>query len=318
VRSLGYFLASEEHDPRTLVANARRAEELGFEFALISDHFHPWIDRQGQSPFVWAVIGGIAQATSRLRLGTAVTCPIIRIHPVIVAQAAATAAAMMPGRFMLGVGTGENLNEHITGAKWPRAGTRLQMLEEAVSVIRLLWEGGVRNHEGKHFTVENARIYTLPDEPPPLLVGATGPRALALAGRIGDGLITLYVDRALVDRFRAAGGEDKARYGLLAVCWADSEAAARRIVLEYWPNAGLPGGFVEELALPRHVERASSWVDESALNGIVFGPDADRHVTAIEQAFAAGYDHVCVCQLGPDQDGFFGFYEREVLPRFAL
>src|SRR5881227_3193228 len=171
---IGYALSSEEHGPRELVAQARRAEEVDFAFALISDHFHPWTDRQGQSAFVWSVIGGIAQATSRLRLGTGVTCPTIRIHPAIVAQAAATAAAMMPGRFFLGVGSGENLNEHILGDRWPFPDERIEMLEEAIEVIRQLWEGGYQTHRGRHYRVEKARIYTLPEELPPIAVAAAG------------------------------------------------------------------------------------------------------------------------------------------------
>src|SRR5437764_8766198 len=160
---IGYKLSSEEHRPQDLVHNAQRAEAAGFPFALISDHYHPWIDRQGQAPFVWAVIGGLAQVTKRMRIGTAVTCPIIRTHPAIIAQAAATAAAMLPGRFMFGVGSGENLNEHVVGQRWPTADVRREMLEEAVEVIRLLWQGGQQDHRGRFFTVENARLYTRPD-----------------------------------------------------------------------------------------------------------------------------------------------------------
>src|SRR5256714_6535348 len=164
---IGYTLSSEEFGPRDLVRFAQRAEETGFSFALVSDHFHPWIDAQGESPFVWSVIGGVAQATERLRLGTGVTCPLIRIHPGLVAQAAATCEAMMPGRFFLGVGTGENLNEHIFGDRWPAPDERIEMLEEAIDVIRLLWRGGTQTHRGKHYTVDHACIYTLPDPPPP-------------------------------------------------------------------------------------------------------------------------------------------------------
>src|ERR671937_854949 len=160
---IGYTLSSEEFGPRDLVRFARRAEEVGFGFALVSDHYHPWIDRQGHSPFVWTVIGAVAQATERLQLGTGVTCPLIRIHPAIVAQAAATSAALMPGRFLLGLGTGENLNEHILGDRWPAPDERIEMLEEAVEVIRELWQGGYQTHRGKHYRVEKARIYTLQD-----------------------------------------------------------------------------------------------------------------------------------------------------------
>ena len=159
---LGYALSSEEHAPGELVRNAARAEEAGFTFALISDHIHPWVDAQGHSAFVWSAIGAIAQATEGLKLGTGVTCPMIRIHPAIVAHAAATCAVLMEGRFFLGVGSGENLNEHVTGAKWPAPDERLEMLEEAVQVIRLLWKGGYQTHRGNHYTVEHTRIFTCP------------------------------------------------------------------------------------------------------------------------------------------------------------
>src|SRR5438105_12844235 len=195
---LGYALSSEEHPPAELVRLARAAEDAGFSFALISDHFHPWTDRQGESAFVWSVVGAIAEATERLRLGTGVTCPTIRIHPAIVAQAAATCAALMPGRFFLGVGTGENLNEHVLGDRWPGAQERLEMLEEAVSVIRELWRGELVSHRGKHYTVDRARIYSLPDEPPPIAVAAAEPEAAGLAGRIGDGLVSTAPERELV------------------------------------------------------------------------------------------------------------------------
>src|ERR671914_1737449 len=174
---IGYALSSEEHAPNELVSCARRAEEAGFTFALISDHYHPWIDQQGQSPFVWSVIGGIAHTTTRLHLGTGVTCPTIRIHPAIIAQAAATSAAMMPGRFFLGVGTGENLNEHILGDKWPESAVRRDMLAEAVELIRLLWQGEQTSWDGTYYTVENARIYDVPDPTPEIYVAAGGPAA---------------------------------------------------------------------------------------------------------------------------------------------
>src|ERR671925_2086247 len=210
---LGYKLSSEEQRPNDLVRYAAMAENAGFTFALISDHYHPWIDRQGQSPFVWAVLGGIAGATEDLRVGTGVTAPIIRIHPALVAQAAATCAAMMPGRFFLGVGTGENLNEHVLGDRWPAPDERLEMLEEAIEVMRLLWQGGRQTHRGKHYTVEGARIYTLPAESPPIAVAAAQPRAAELAGKLGDALISVAADEEVVQRFEDAGGKGKPRYG---------------------------------------------------------------------------------------------------------
>jgi coenzyme F420-dependent glucose-6-phosphate dehydrogenase len=315
---LGYALSSEEHAPLTLVENARRAEEAGFTFALVSDHFHPWIDRQGHSPFVWSVLGGIAMETEHLRIGTGVTCPTIRIHPAVIAQAAATAAAMLPGRFFFGVGTGENLNEHVLGQRWPPAERRRQLLEEAVAVIRELWQGELTTHRGTHYTVENARIYTLPDELPDIVVAAGGPEAAELAGRIGDGLVSTQPEAELVEAFEGAGGEGKPRYGQVTVCVADSEASARKTAFQWWPNAALRGTLGEELPLPSHFEEACAMVTEDDVaEVIVCGPDRERHVEAIGRFADAGYDHVYIHQVGPDQDVFFDLYEREVLPAQA-
>lgn len=312
---LGYALSSEEHTPRDMVRNAARAEEIGFDFALISDHYHPWLDRQGNSAFVWSVIGGIAEATENLRLGTGVTCPILRIHPAIIAQAGATAAEMMPGRFFLGVGTGENLNEHILGQHWPPPEVRLEMLEEAVDVMRKLWQGGLKSHYGRHFTVENARIYTLPEEPPPVYIAASGPNAMRLAGRLGDGMISLAPDEDLLSEFDESGGRNKRRYGMMTVCWAPSEEQARKTAHECWPNTALKGALSRELALPSHYEAAVSHVtvDEVA-EKIVCSPDPEKHISKIHAYLDAGYDHVYIHQVGPDQEGFFRFYESEILP----
>ena len=310
---IGYALSSEEHDPRDLVRFARLAEEQGFTYALISDHFHPWTDRQGQSPFVWAVVGAIAQATERLRLGTGVTCPTIRIHPAVIAHAAATATALMPGRFFLGLGTGENLNEHVLGDRWPEGAVRLKMLAEAIDVIRLLWEGGYQSHHGTYYTVEEARLYTLPDEPPPIMVAAAKAEAAQLAGTC-EGLIGTAPDAELLSEFDAAGGSGKPRFGQVTVCWAKDEAAARMSALEWWPNAALPGDLGQELALPRHYEQAAALVTEDDVaEKVVCGPDPDAHRAAIEEFAQAGYDHVYVHQVGPDQEGFLDFYGREIL-----
>jgi G6PDH family F420-dependent oxidoreductase len=313
---IGYKLSSEEHPPTDLVRCAQAAEAAGFAFALISDHFHPWTDRQGQSPFVWSVVGAVAQATSRLRLGTAVTCPTTRIHPAVIAQAAATSAAMMPGRFFLGVGSGENLNEHITGARWPETEVRQAMLEEAIAVIRLLWRGGNTSHHGTFYTVENARLYTLPEEPPPLMMAVGGARAAALAARLADGMIGTDPDGAR--QFLGAGGQDRPRYGELTVCWARDERSARRTAREIWPTAAIPAALAWELPLPAHFEAAAELVSEDAVAGsVVCGPDPERHVEAIVEYAEAGYDHVCVHQVGPEQEAMLEFYAREVLPRLA-
>lgn len=312
----GYALSAEEHRPNDLVRYAQRAEEAGFTFALISDHYHPWIDRQGQAPFVWNVIGAIAHATERLQLGTGVTCPTMRIHPAVLAQAAATAADMMPGRFFLGVGTGENLNEHILGERWPGVRERQEMLEEAISILRQLWQGGYQSHAGEYFQVDRARIYTLPDQLPPIMVAASGPQSAELAGRLGDGLISTAPDPEVVETFQGAGGSGKPRYGQLTVCWAEDEARARKTAFEYWPNAAITGQLSQELALPLYFEQTAQLLTEDQVaQSLVLGPDSEQHAQALRSFEQAGFTHVYVHQAGPDQEGFFSFYERDVLPR---
>ena len=310
---LGYALSSEEHRPSDLVRFAREAEESGFSFALISDHFHPWTDNQGQSPFVWSVVGGIAETTERLRLGTGVTCPLIRIHPAIVAQAAATSAAMMDGRFFLGVGTGEELNEHVTGERWPGAEERLEMLEEAIWVMRRLWQGDLVTHHGRFFTVDRARIYTLPDEPPPIAVAAAGPQAAELAGREGDALVSTSPDEQVVSAFEQAGGGDKPRYGQLTVCYAPSEREAVETAHTIWPNAAVEGQLTQELPLPAHYQQAAEMVTpQDVAESIVCGPDPERYRKEIERYEEAGFDHVYLHQVGPDQESFFRFARNEL------
>lgn len=316
--TLGYALSSEEHHPNDLIRYARRAEETGFSFALISDHFHPWVSRQPHSPFVWSVIGGIAQATTRLRLGTGVTCPIIRIHPAILAQAAATATAMMPGRFFFGLGTGENLNEHITGERWPPYEIRLEMFEEAIDLMQSLWRGETTSYWGAYYTAEDARIFTLPDEPPPLMIAASGPESAEAAGRLGDGLISTSPDRDVVTTFQEAGGQGKPCYGQVTVCWAANEKEARRIAHEWWPNSALPSPLSQELRTVTHFDQASKSVTEDEVaKSVVCGPDPKRHLEQIQKFVDAGFDHVYLHQVGPDQDGFFDFCRQEILPHFT-
>src|SRR3712207_5388589 len=290
------------------------AEEAGFEAFWISDHYHPWTDEQGNSPFVWSVIGGLSQATS-LPVTTGVTCPTIRIHPAIIAQAAATSKVMLNGRFSLGVGTGEKLNEHVLGDRWARAGVRLERLGECLEVIRLLWQGGSRSHHGKDFTVENARIYALPEEPPEVFNSGFGPRATRLAGRIGDGYCHTAPDAEMLSLFRESGGGDKPAHAGTKVCWGEDEAAARRTAHRLWPNEQLPGELAQELPSPRHFEQASSLVKEEMVGAAIpCGPDPEKHLQAIRQYIDAGFDEVYVQQIGPEQEGFFRFYEREILP----
>jgi len=312
--ALGYFLSSEEHDPRFLVQTARQAQEAGFDSVFISDHYHPWTESQGQSPFVWSVIGAIA-ATTGLKVTTGVTCPTIRIHPAVLAQAAASSQMLLDGRFVIGVGSGEALNEHILGDRWPPTDVRLEMLEEAVEVLRRLLQGGIVNHHGRHYTVENARIYSLPEQAPPIVISAFGPKALALAARIGDGPVTVSPDAEAVASYRRQGGRGPA-VAALKLCWAEDEAAARKLAFDLWPNSGVPGELSQELPMPAHFEQASQNVTEDMVaEGITCGPDPERHAAAIRPYLDAGYDEVYVNQVGKDQAGFFDFWQRELRPR---
>ncbi|MBP2471637.1 G6PDH family F420-dependent oxidoreductase [Crossiella equi] len=313
--SIGYFLSCEEHGPRELVRQARLAEAAGFERLWISDHFHPWNGEQGQSPFVWSVIGALSEAVS-LPITTAVTCPTVRVHPAVIAQAAATAAVQTRGRFVLGVGSGEALNEHILGDPWPSAGKRLDMLEEAVEVIRALHGGGFTDHEGEHYSVRNARLYTLPDQPVPIYVSAFGPKAARLAGRIGDGFVSTKPDAETLRIFREHGGAGKPAQGGFKVCWADTEEEAAKTVHRLWPNESLPGELAQALPSPRHFEQAAELVTpEMSRQSVPCGPDVDKHVSAVRSYVDAGFDEVYVQQIGPDQDGFFRAWADHVLPK---
>ncbi|MBO0842225.1 MAG: TIGR03557 family F420-dependent LLM class oxidoreductase [Nocardioides sp.] len=308
---IGYFLSTEEYGPAELIEQARLAEEAGFEALAISDHFHPWNNEQGQSPFVWGVIGAISQVCD-LPVTTAVTCPTMRLSPVVTAQAAATAAVQLGGRFRLGVGTGEALNEHIHGDRWPPADVRMEMLVEAVQVIRRMWSGEVVDHHGRHYTVENARIYTLPDQPPEIFVSGFGPQATRLAGRIGDGYVTTSTDTDLLKTYREASG------GAPAVClfktaYAATEDEGVRHAHRLWGTSGLPGELAQELSTPEHFEQAASLVTEDMTRGsMVCGPDLDRHVQALRDHDA--FDETYIANIGPHYADMIRFYGAEVLP----
>ena len=315
--AFGYWLSSEEHPPLDLVRDAKRAEDAGFEFALISDHFHPWIDAQGHSPFVWSVLGGIAATTERIRVGTGVTCPTIRIHPAIVAQAAATCGAMLNGRFFFGVGTGENLNEHVTGARWPAPDERLELLEEAIDVMRLLWQGGEQTHRGKHYTVDHARLYTLPDAPIELAVAAAKPNAAELAGRVGAALVNTVPDAEIVERYRAAGGPGPC-YGQVRICFSEDAEEARETVFRLWRQSGLGGTINQELPRPSDFDAvAESVTIEMATKDVPCGPDPEPVLEAIRAWEQAGFDQIALHQVGPDQTGFFRFWEQELRPKLG-
>jgi G6PDH family F420-dependent oxidoreductase len=310
----GYFLSSEEYTPRELVEQARMAEDAGFDALWISDHYHPWNDEQGQSPFVWSVIGAISQVCS-LPVTTAVTCPTVRIHPAVIAQAAATSSVMLGGKFVLGVGSGEALNEHILGDAWPSADVRLQMLEESVALMRELWKGEDTDWDGDHYHVENARIYTRPQDEIPVYISGFGPKAVELAGRIGDGYVSTKPDADLIKLFRDSGGGDKPAQGGVKVCWAPDEEQGVKTAHRLWANSGVPGELAQVLPSPKHFEQVSELVTpDMTRESTVCGPDPERHTKALREYVDVGYDEVYVGQIGGEVEGFFRCYRDEVLP----
>jgi G6PDH family F420-dependent oxidoreductase len=312
--SYGYSLMCELYGPNELLAQAARAEEAGFEFITISDHFHPWLRSQHHSPYAWAVLGGLAARTTDVELVSFVTCPTIRYHPAIVAQKAATIATMSGGRFRLGLGAGENLNEHVVGRGWPPVHIRHEMLEEAIEIIRALWTGGYQKHEGKHYTVHDARIFTLPPEPPPVYVAASGSASIALAARAGDGMIATEPRRELTQAFDQTGGAGKPKYGQLAVSVDDDEGRARRVAHDLFRFGMLGWKVQSELPNPVNFEAATALVREGDVAEIVpCGVDVGRHVDAIGQWTQAGFDRIAVVALG-DTDRFFAFWKEELHP----
>jgi coenzyme F420-dependent glucose-6-phosphate dehydrogenase len=307
---VGYWLASEEHGPRGLVENARLAEAAGFEFALVSDHIHPWVDAQGHSPFVWGVLGAIGEATSTIRVGTAVTCPLIRIHPAIVAHAASTAQALLEGRFFLGVGTGENLNEHVLGDRWPRADERLEMLEEAIEIIRKLFAGDYETYRGKHYTVEQLKLYDAPEPAPPIIMAARAEASVQLAAAAADGTMNTSPDAEIVQAFKQAGGKGPI-YGKVTGAFAPDIGAARKIAKERQPNAAIGGDVSTELQLPRDFEAVAELVrDEDLEPAILLGDDPARWQERLDEYERAGFTHVALHNVGADQREFIEFAAR--------
>ena len=309
----GYFLSCEEYTPKELVEQARLAEQAGFDALWISDHYHPWNNEQGQSPFVWSVIGAVSEACD-LPVTTAVTCPTVRIHPAVIAQAAATSAVMLDGRFTLGLGSGEALNEHILGDAWPTADVRLAMLEEAVDVIRKLFTGETVTYGGEFYTVDTAQIYTLPDQPPPIYLSGFGPKATELAARIADGYINTSPDDELLGLFKDRSGGKPAQAGV-KVAYAPTEDEGIEHAHRLWANSGVPGELAQVLPSPQHFEQVSQLVTkEMTADSVVCGPDVERHVDTFAPYVDAGYDEVYVANMGPHYRDMITMYGEKVLP----
>lgn len=308
---IGYALITEEHPPERVVDHARRAEEAGFDYLSISDHFHPWMDVQGQAPFAWTVIGALAEATD-LPVITQVTCPIKRYHPAVVAQAAATSARMCNG-FTLGLGSGEALNEHVVGGEWPNPERRLEMLDEAIRIIDALWDGEVLSYHGRFYTVDRARLYTLPEQRPGLAVAASGPDSVRVAAASGD-LVATGPDADLVDSYRDAGGAGEV-WGQATLCFdRDAETAAERFVSR-WRHSALDWTVNGELPTPGGFETATEKLGrDDIITSEPVGDDVSAIVDSLAQYAEAGFDAVALHNIGQDHRPFLEFAEQELLP----
>jgi G6PDH family F420-dependent oxidoreductase len=313
---IGYTMMCEQAGPKQLVRDVVLAEEAGFDFAVISDHYFPWLDSQGHSPYAWSVLGAAAQATDRIPLMTYVTCPIRRYHPAVVAQKAATMQLLSDGRFSLGLGAGENLNEHIVGGGWPIATARHEMLGEAVEIIRALWTGATVTFRGNHFDVESAKIWDLPDTAPPIGIAVSGPSSCRLAGQHADMMIAVEPRAELGQMFDDAGGSTKPRVGQIALSYdPDQGAALDRAMGQFrWFTGGWRVN--AELPLPASFDQASRTVsEEDVLEKMPCGPDLEKHVAGIRQFESAGFTHVALIQVGADtQEQFMAWAATELLP----
>jgi G6PDH family F420-dependent oxidoreductase len=317
VTAFGYTLMCEQSRADALVRDVCRAEEAGFDFSVISDHYQPWLAAQGHSPYAWAVLGAAAQATERIPLMTYVTCPTMRYHPAVVAQKAATVQILSGNRFRLGLGAGENLNEHVVGRGWPSVGARHEMLSEAIDVISALFDGGgTVNLRGRHYDVESARLWDLPDERVPIGVAVSGADSCRLAGEKADVMIATEPKPELGEMFDAAGGAGKPRVGQIAVCYDPDRDAAVRRAHEQFRWFGLGWKVNADLPNPDSFEGASQFVTpEQVAEQLACGPDVEEHVEKIRPFVEAGFQEIALVQIGADtQAAFAAWAERELLP----
>ncbi|WP_042364595.1 LLM class F420-dependent oxidoreductase [Streptacidiphilus neutrinimicus] len=313
---IGYTMMGEQAGPRQLVEDVVHAEAAGFDFAVASDHYFPWLEEQGHSPYVWSVLGAAAQATSRIPLMTYVTCPTTRYHPAVVAQKAATVQLLSQGRFTLGLGSGENLNEHVVGEPWPSAEVRLDRLSEAVEIIRRLFGGGYVTHHGTHYDVDSARLWDPPEPPPPIGVAVSGPTSCALAGRAADLVIAVEPDRGLLEAFDAHGGTGKPRVGQVPVCYDPDPAVAVERAHEQFRWFGSGWKVNSELPGPAAFDAAARFVrPEDVAAAIPCGNSLDSFAEAVRGYVEAGFTDVALVQIGEkSQDAFLRWAEDELLP----
>jgi G6PDH family F420-dependent oxidoreductase len=309
---IGYKLSAEGFGPKELIRQAVRAEQAGFDFVEISDHYHPWLDVQGHSPFAWTVLGAIAAKTERIGLATGVTCPSVRYHPAIIAQAAATLAIVSDNRFTLGIGAGERLNEHVVGQGFPSVRGRHERLREALEIINLLWQGGYQSYEGKHLQLEDARVFDLPDRLPVIAVAAGGKQAAELAAELGTGLFATEPRADLVQTFTGAGGSGP-KYAEVPMAWAQTEEAGVEEALKTTRWAVTGWKVMSELPNPVNFEAASATVTADDIRKqFAVGPDAGPYVDAVKEYVDAGYDHIVLQNAGPDPDGFLDFFAKDL------
>ena len=311
---IGYKLATEALPPEEVVRQTVLAEEAGFDFVELSDHYHPWLEAQGHSAFTWSLLGAMAVKTKRVGLVTGVTCPSFRYHPAIIAQAAATVAILSGGRFTLGIGAGERLNEHIIGGRrFPGVHERHEFLKEALDIINLLWQGGYRNYDGKHLQLEDARVFDLPETVPVMAVAAGGKEAAKIAAEKGSGLFATEPRSDIVDTYEQAGGSGP-KYAEVALAWAESDKAAIDATLEK-TSFFLTGGWkvLSELPNVQNFEAAAANVTEDDVRKIFsVGPKPEDHVAQIKKYADAGFDHLVLMNAGPDPDGFIDFFKNKL------
>ncbi|GAB2627733.1 LLM class F420-dependent oxidoreductase [Paractinoplanes abujensis] len=298
----GYTLMTEQSGPKDLVRYAVQAEDLGFDFEVSSDHYSPWLTEQGHAPYAWTVLGAVAHATSRVELATYVTCPIQRYHPAVVAQKAATLQELADGRFILGLGSGENLNEHVTGEGWPPIAQRQDMLEEAVTIIRALHTGDLVTWEGNYFRVDSARIWDAPEGGVPIALAVSGDKSIERFAPLGDHLIAVEPDGDLVSGWAGAkpqGAAASRAIGQIPICWAPDKQQAIELAHEQFRWFGGGWGVNADLPTPAGFQAASQFVREEDVAGsIACGPDLDELAESVKPYLEAGFTDVALVQVG--------------------